>query len=648
MLAIALASSARAQQVQRDTTPYPDSVRAKRPPAPTRAKPDTGLRADSTKPRPDSALAPGDTVLAPGDTVIGDSVTILGLHPGDSAKKIPKDTIKAPIAHAEMPPVLGVGDQFTWNRDEMFATGALTLTQLLEFVPGVTTFTTGNIASPQFGAYAGNPGRVRVFLDGMEIDNLDPRAGGALDLAELQLWSLEQVTIERGADELRVYCRTWTVTRTTTSTRIDVLTGDQRTNLYRAFFGKRYKHGEILQVGGQNYGTSSDAGVGGGNELALFGRLGWANKDWSFDGYLMHADRDRDLRQQDLANIQLEPAIPEQKRTRADMYLRLGRGDPDSGVWAQAMLAHSNFTEKTGFSAIAGLPTDSADTTRTSTQYIVTGGLTRWGLRLSGIERYNKLQTGGVSATEVRASFERRLLALSLYAERRGADSSSTEEATARLTPLPFFAVAGTVARRHGGTAFGDEDELSTRLEAGIKLHRAWFTAGIWRRAQAVVPGLIAFDTLYKNAPTVAATGPYGTVRGKIWRDIGVNIWAVRWNSSGYYRPQLQSHEELYIDTQWLQRFPTKHFRLVAGIAHEYRQNVIFPVGDGLESLSDPNGAAVFFSHAIVGRIEFHILDAAIYFNSYSGMSPTRVEQVPGYLLPTQRLEYGIRWQFWN
>jgi hypothetical protein len=437
------------------------------------------------------------------------------------------------------------------------------------------------------------------------------------------------------------------VTRTTTSTRIDVLTGDQRTNLYRAFFGKRYKHGEILQVGGQNYGTASDVGVGGGSELALFGRLGWANKDWSVDGFYMNADRDRDLRQQDIANTLLEPGIPRQKRNRTDMYLRLGHGDPDSGVWAQGMVAHSNFTEKTPFSSLGTLPTDSADTVRTSTQYIATGGFTRWGFRLSGAERYHKLQTGGVSATEVRASFERRLLALSLYAERRGADSSSTEEATARLTPLPFFAVAGTVARRHGGTAFGDQDEVSARLEAGIKISRAWFSAGIWRRAQAVVPGLIAYDTLYTSAPTIAATGPFLAVRGKIWRDIGANVWAVDWNSTGYYRPKLQSHEELYIDTQWLQRFPTKHFRLVAGFAHEYRRDVPFPVQGGFESLSDPNGVAVLFSNAFVGRIEFHILDAAIFFNSYSG-SGARVEQVNGYLLPTQRFVYGIRWQFWN
>ena len=174
---MAFARGARAQQVQRDTTPYPDSVRANKPPASTKATGDTmRVRADSLHPRPDS-------LKASTDTVVGDSITVLGLHPGDTTTKIPKDTLKAPLAHAELPPVLGVGDQFSWNREEMFATGAITLMQLLEFVPGITTFTTGNIASPQFAAYAGNPGRVRVFLDGMEIDNLDPRAGGALDLA---------------------------------------------------------------------------------------------------------------------------------------------------------------------------------------------------------------------------------------------------------------------------------------------------------------------------------------------------------------------------------------------------------------------------------------------------------------------------------
>ena len=639
---MAFASGARAQQVQRDTTPYPDSVHANKPPATATTRP------DSVHLRPDSLHLRADSLKASTDTVIGDSVTVLGLHPGDTTTKIPKDTIKAPLAHAELPLVLGVGDQYTWNREEMFATGALTLTQLLDFLPGATTFTTGNIASPQFAAYAGNPGRVRVFLDGMEIDNLDPRAGSALDLAELQLWSLEQVTIERGADGLRVYCRSWTVDRTTTSTRIDVVQSDQRTNLYRAFFGKRFQHGELLQVGGQNYGTSSAATVGGGNELSLFGRLGWARKQWSLDGYFMHADRTRDLRIQDQGNALLEDSIPEQKRLRSDMYFRAGYGDPDSGAWVQTMLAHTNFTEHSHFTPVGSLAVDSADTTRTSTQYIVTGGFTRWGFRLSGAERYDKLQSGGVSATVLRASFEHRLLALSLYAERRGGDSSSTEEATARLTPLSFFAVTGTVARRHGGTAFGDQDNLSARLEAGLKMNDAWLSLGLWRRDAAVVPGLIAYDSAYVASPTVAATGPFLSVRGKVFHDIGVNIWAVRWNSAGYYRPQLQSREELYIDTKWLQRFPSKHFRLVASIAHEYRQNVIFPVGDGIESLSDPNGIVALFSHAIVGRIEFHVIDAAIFINSYSGVSPTRVEKVPGYTQPPARITFGVRWQFWN
>jgi hypothetical protein len=513
----------------------------------------------------------------------------------------------------------------------------------------VTTLTSGWLASPQFAAVAGNPARVRIFLDGMELERLDPRAGGAIDLAELQLWTLEQVTVERGADEYRVYCRSWSVQRTTTSTRIDVINGDQRTNLYRGFFGKRFKHGGLLQLGGQSYGTSSDQQVGGGNELALFARLGWAYKRWSLDGYYLHAERTRDIRHRDIEDPILAPDIPEQDRTRKDSYLRAGYGDPDSGAWAQAMVARSNFREHSPFNAPGGItPVDSADTTRASTQYIMTGGFTRWGLRLSAIERLHKMDAGTLSSTTARLSFERSLLALSLYAERRNGDSSSTEEATARLTPLSYLSFAGTVSRRHGGQAPFDADEISTRLEGGFRISRAWFSAGLWRREATVVPGLIAFDTAFVTTSTISATGPFLQARGKLYKDLGVDAWVVRWNSPGYYRPRMQSREELYLDSQWLRRFPSGHFRIVAGIAHEYRQDVLFPIAGGVEALGDPNGMAALFSNTVTTRLEFHILDAAIFINSFFGTAGGQVRQVPGYLLPRQRVLYGVRWQFWN
>ena len=81
----------------------------------------------------------------------------------------------------------------------LFATGAITVADLLERVPGLSTLRTGWIAAPAVGAYLGDVRRVRVFYDGFEITPLDPRSRGALDLTEINLWSAEEVVDRAGA-----------------------------------------------------------------------------------------------------------------------------------------------------------------------------------------------------------------------------------------------------------------------------------------------------------------------------------------------------------------------------------------------------------------------------------------------------------------
>ena len=62
-----------------------------------------------------------------------------------------------------------------------------------------------------------------------------------LDLTQINLWSAEDVTIEQAPEEVRVYIRSWRVRSTTPETRTDISTGDQQTNLYRGFFGRRFR-----------------------------------------------------------------------------------------------------------------------------------------------------------------------------------------------------------------------------------------------------------------------------------------------------------------------------------------------------------------------------------------------------------------------
>ena len=78
--------------------------------------------------------------------------------PSDTTRdttKVPKDTIKAPLAHAERPLLLGVGSQYHWDRDSIFSSGAANLLDLLGRIPGVTRFRSGWLGSPEFASYPG-------------------------------------------------------------------------------------------------------------------------------------------------------------------------------------------------------------------------------------------------------------------------------------------------------------------------------------------------------------------------------------------------------------------------------------------------------------------------------------------------------------
>lgn len=638
LLAGALApAGASAQRVVRDTTAQRRDTTGIQRRDTTAVLPDTTQRAADTT-RTDTTRAPADTTRRPAVPLPSDTLS-------DTAK-VPRDTIKAPLAHSERPPLVASVIEYHWDRDSLFASGALTLGDLLGRIPGVTQFRSGWLGAPEFASYMGDAGKVRIFYDGVEIDPLDPRNGGVPDVAAVPLWSLEDISVERGAGELRVYLRSWSITHTATNTRVDVMTGDQGTNLYRAFYGKRFANGLALQLAGQQYGTSENVTLAGGSDLALTGRLGWAKGHWSIDAFASRSSRTRD--QQDPQRV-VGSGVPLQERTRTDAYVRGGYGDPDStGGWLQLIAATEKFDEHSPFRAqpLPYAPPDGADTTMSGTQYAATGGVNLGRLRVSAAERYHVLDSGNVNAISGRVSYEHPIVALSLYAEYRGADTTSVEEASVRFTPVGFLAIAGTAARRHGGP--DGTDAVDLRGELGVRLGQLWVSGGVMRRGEATLPALIAYDSSYVPVQEPAATGVFGSARGKIYKDLGINVTGIRWNDAGFYRPRMQSREELYLESNWIKRFPSGDFGFLGSVAHEYRQTTYFPSaapGDG-----GPTAALVssFYSHVLVTRIEVRIQNAVIFWNATFGISPQVYEYVPGLVQPRQRQLYGVRWQFWN
>ncbi|NUQ19773.1 MAG: hypothetical protein HOQ09_02320, partial [Gemmatimonadaceae bacterium] len=452
---------------------------------------------DTTRPPVVRAPIP----LPPDSQATLDTATVRQRRDSIRADSIKADTLRAPLARAEAPMLPEINGGWQWERDEILSTGALTLGELLERLPAAVRFRPSWIHSPEAVSFLGDPGAVRVFLDGVEMDAIDPRTGAVMDLEDIPLWTLEQVRVERGARELRVHLRTWRYDRTIPFTRVDVGTGDEATNLYRAFFAKRYHNGAALQTAFQQFSTA-DPRVGlpgqnsGGRSLALMVRTGWAHGAWSVDGTLVQDARTRNpeiayttrtIGGDRILGSPAADSIPALRGTRRTAYLRGAYGDPESGPWLQAIASTLGFRESTGQGKDrGGIPVthqDSlrgfavADTARSRAEYVVAGGLTRWGARLSGTARTRVFEGRTVTSPAVRASFDTRFGAVAARAERNGLNNAASVEAGLSALPLSWISVAA-VAERTQGANDGTPSGTAARAEVGVRHHRAWISAG--------------------------------------------------------------------------------------------------------------------------------------------------------------------------
>ena len=618
---------------------------------------------DTTRHRDTTIAIP---VPARADSILRDSLAKLARQ--DSIKRATKrDTIKAPIAHAEMPIDLGIARKFYWSRDSLFGTGAITLADLLDRVPGLTMLHAGWISAPAFGSYMGDVRRVRVFYDGFEVPPLDPRTGGAFDLTQINLWSAEDVTIEQAPEEIRVYLRSWRVRSTNADTRTDVSTGDRQTNLYRGFFGKRYDGGSDIQFGAQQYGTTPPRIFGNSSDqTGVVGRLGWADSTWSIDAFVTHIGRHRGVIVPDLKVAPTADSIPAVESSRNDAYIRIARGDPDlSAMWVQAMAVASKY-DYTGIrtdtiaspktAADSAFNKTSLDTTTYRTQYILSLGSTRGPLRLSATGR--AFVGGGTSiiSPSVRASYALSRLAVSAFGQGKGVDSVARADVTAQVTPLSFVSLLGSVGRVTDSRV---KDSSFTanymRGEAGLRIHNLWFLGGVLRRDSTrlspprIFPQIVSsneippkvHDTTFVPVREPAANGLTVGIRGQLWKLIHADVSAIRWNdSSGFYRPRYQTRSELYVRTNLLQRFPTGDFGFMASAVHEYRDGVRFPTANGGVSFTPGY-------RTISTLIEIRILSATISWQ-FRNVLGERYAQVPGFIMPRQTNYYGVRWQFFD
>ena len=556
----------------------------------------------------------------------------------DSTRRPPRDTVKAPLAHAEAPVLADPTGSFVWDRRDMYSTGALTVADLLERVPGVTTLRGGWISQPQVASFLGDPGRVRVFLDGLELEEMDPRMKRTWDLSEIPIWALDDIRVERAASEIRIYMRTWRVDRTTPYTRTDVYTGDQSTNLYRGYFGRRYQHGEAIQFAAQQFGTDPGRNAASSDQLAALARVGLAKKDWSVDATMLRGDRNRGL-------TVTEPSadsIPAVESTRYELYARAAWGTPDSGLWAQGIADGSKYLYggKKSTSTTSGVAIP--DTSHFRAQYVLSGGYARGVWRASLTQRFRDGLFQRVATPSARFGFDARQLSLSVFAEGRGLDSTRHFDASVVLRPLSFVFVGGSVGTEQ---RFFDADSISpaqfARAEAGLRAGGLWLTGGVLRRGPVMLDAPRIFRSTTSDTVGGTLLGTFATIRGRLWKAIYADAQAMRWNDTGsVYRPRYQTRSEVYVSTSMLDRFPTGDFHMLFSLVHEYRSSILWP--DSTAGLIRVKGY-----RTVSTLLQFRILSAEVFWNVRNWFGE-RYQQVPGYRAPRITNVYGVRWEFWN
>ncbi|MCU0618695.1 MAG: hypothetical protein MUF40_02130 [Gemmatimonadaceae bacterium] len=514
-----------------------------------------------------------------------------------------EDSVKRPLPTAELPARVEGAFSYRFRGDSLHVNGALTLADLLERVPGLTTFRARFYTAPMVGAVAGDVGRLRLFLDGVELEAFDPRSGGIPDLSLFPVATLEEVAVERAADEVRVHMRSWRgpLVRTAAS-RLDVLTGDDRANTFRGYVARRWKPGWAVQFMLQQRSLQESPVIAGdGDALAAFARLGYVGRWWSADATLNRRRNTRvTLRTLSIVGEAPGRSIPGMELTEQDVTLRVAAGRQERGPWLQALLANRSMLETSPARTAAGTPPnngirpDTADTTFTRRQYVLAAGWTAGALRLSATHRLRDMEDGRrLQQPSVRAALETSRATVAFFGERSPFDETTRLEVHGRLQPLSWFLVQGTASTTSAGTAVAIADTLgglgafdaprgrAVRLEAGLKLGRLWVTGGVLTRDSAVLRPPLIFDQTYPTVVDGGGSALVGTIVGPIGRGFSTHVHAVQWDEAGLYRPRRQARAELFFRTDWRRRFPSGNFALGLGGIVEYRDRVLFPRPDG-------------------------------------------------------------------
>ncbi|HEX6937886.1 MAG TPA: Plug domain-containing protein [Longimicrobiales bacterium] len=572
--------------------------------------------------RPDTTAAAPDSLALPKDSTAAADT----LEPVDVVPRFPRGA--APSWRA------GVWE---WDRRALLASGAVSLTDLLERIPGIQPLRYGLYASPEaVNAWGLTGGRIEVVLDGFALDPLD---AGTFDLSRIELAALERVRVERVAGRVRVELETIAPTDPRPYSRVEAGTGEpDNAKMFRGIFQAPRVLGGPLSLAVDRVDSDGLRRAEPANTFATW--LKWAR-------VAGNAALEFELRRASVDRQRADGSIVD--GSRQDWVLR-ARGTPFERVTTEAYFGSSSIDE--GLVAAA----DSMDGMRAKLSGVQAGvraafeadrGWSAAAVRLRSHEALPAVEMELAAGLRPIAPLD--VSGTLSWSDWRGA-SAMTYGARAEIGPLlgfrPFAEAAGGrrgvpfLARADGGPVLTERTSIRVGGEfqrRGLRLGGAFVEVS----ADSVPTYGLPFDRGFGLFPGGDATGWELTGRIPLfWEPLALEGWYARWNAASpwIYLPRETWRAALVYSHSPL---PSGNLDILARIEGRHRSEMTVPTG--VAATAPVPGYTVFDAY-----LQLRVLTVWAFIGWENIFLTPGVQDFPGRDFPRQRVFYGVKWEFWN
>ena len=614
----------------------------------------TGALAAALLTTPVSAQEPPDSLQVADSVAVLDSATVadsLALLLGQEADSVSADTIfyNMPIVESRLPDGYATG-VWEWDRHLIMASGASTLAELLETIPGLIPLLGGDYGTPAAMSAFGQGGAgYRVIRDGLELYALD---GGVADLQRIGLAGIARVRLDRSMAQMVVEMWSHAYDDGRPFSVIEAGTGDLDTNMFRGVYADPTALFGSIAVGLERLDTGGPAP----------GRAEGGNRTGSWARYQLHL-RERAAIGFEFRQMSSSTKVPDYlpMTKRRELAVRLG-GRVADGLVIEGFTARSRheveaaageYTQLGGRRAQHGgrVGLDLGPLWANGSVRLFEGDLpsrridAQGGLvlgRLGAVGRVARASWNDVGTSNFGArAWAEPLPGLTLFGAYESGDFGSRAAAVEDLPPRP--PLQSTEGIQPGLERISERETL----RVGGMVSRWGVTLGgaaLYAHSDSMLPfgteldtGSPAFRGAHRNGWEAMAVLP------TLWEGLTIEGSYQWWDEEGPYLPGIVYRGSFEFHRVYKESENLEFWGSLGVRGHD--PSLVFVADDG----TGVGGVArVPFYQSWYARIQVRVVTVRLFVGIDNFTIRRNLQNYPDRILPFGRSFFGLRWDMWN